>query len=67
MPKCKSCGAEILWVTTAAGKSTPVDEKTTRVAMLIEEGEGNFKIGEVAKGHVSHWVTCPTANEHRRG
>lgn len=30
MSRCRSCGAEILWIRTQAGKMMPVDIKTER-------------------------------------
>ncbi|MBQ2641743.1 MAG: hypothetical protein IJG15_07080 [Lachnospiraceae bacterium] len=30
MSRCKSCGAEIIWIRTRQGKSMPVDTKTER-------------------------------------
>lgn len=63
--KCKSCQAPILWVITPKGKRTPVDAKKTRVAQLMDV-DGVLKIEEVAEGHVSHWITCPSADQHRK-
>lgn len=41
MPKCRSCGAEIRWAKTPAGKAMPVDEKPAaggNVALLERAG-----------------------------
>lgn len=53
---CKSCGAEIVWLKTAIGKSMPVDVDT------VTNGEKTFNHGK----HVSHFATCPQANKHRK-
>ena len=62
--KCKSCGADILWVITPKGKRTPLDAKKIRVATLMNDDPP--KIEEVYEGYVSHWATCPTADKHRK-
>lgn len=63
--KCKSCQADILWVITPKGERTPVDAKKTRVATLMDMG-GTLKIEEVHEGHVTHWATCVSADQHRK-
>jgi hypothetical protein len=63
---CKSCGAEIVWVVTPAGKSMPLDAKAQTVWVLEPEGAtaGSPKAKPVqARG--SHFATCPNADEHR--
>lgn len=57
MPKCTSCQAEIEWVKMASGKSMPCDPKLITV---ITEG------GLTIQGRVSHFSTCPNANQHRK-
>lgn len=52
---CRSCGAEIVWLKTAAGKNMPVDAET------FETGDELFDI----KRHTSHFATCPNAAAHR--
>lgn len=37
MSRCRSCGAEIIWIRTKAGKQMPVDTKTER---FIADPEG---------------------------
>lgn len=65
MPKCKSCGAEIIWAVTPKGRNTPLDANKIRVAQVTDL-DGQLKIEEVHEGHVSHWATCPTADKHRK-
>jgi len=63
---CKSCGTELIWVLTGAGKATPVDAKPTRVALLRRCDDGQLKIEDVVEGHVSHWATCSDPHKYRR-
>ena len=73
MAKCKYCGAEIIWVKTAAGKMMPCDP-----GMIEYKAGGTERIvtpnGEVVScttcetesqqevadgtGYVPHWHTC---------
>jgi hypothetical protein len=55
---CRSCGAKIVWFNTPAGKKMPVDEATT----LPTDAAHQIDL----KRHVSHFATCPNANQHRR-
>lgn len=81
MSKCKSCGAEILWIKMQSGKAMPVDPKQV---MYWKKQKGSEKVvtpnGEVVScelvgdlqnatgiGYVSHFSTCPFAGQHRRG
>ena len=54
---CKTCQAPIIWLTTAQGKTMPVD------ANSVTPGERVF---DVQAGHISHFATCPQADDHRR-
>lgn len=57
MAKCKGCGAEIVWITTKAGKQMPCNnEKTT---IVTEQGE-------TVTGHVPHWATCPAFKKFKK-
>lgn len=57
MPTCRTCGAEIVWLKTGAGKNMPTDAET------VTRGDTQF---EEAAGHISHFATCPQAASHRR-
>lgn len=58
MAKCKSCGAQIEWVKTKTrGSSMPVDPKY--VVVVTNEGQ-------IVKGRISHFATCPNADQHRK-
>lgn len=55
---CSSCGADIVWFRTKSGKRMPVDERTTQPT----DREDQLDL----KRHVSHFATCPNADQHRR-
>ncbi len=60
-PKCKKCGAELLWCMMPSGAKMPLDAKPKK---LIQVKEG---IGEVIDVYESHFSTCPSADQFRRG
>ena len=53
---CRSCDAYIVWMKTEAGKNMPVN------ADSVDEGDDIFDPAT----HVSHFSTCPQADQHRR-
>ena len=77
MSKCKSCGAEIIWVPTVGGKNMPCDPTPIPYR---ESQEGKHTIvtsdGRVVKakvdltsdtfGYTSHFATCPNADKWRK-
>ena len=80
MARCKSCGAEISWVKTTAGKLMPVDEPgipyiedpsgkevfVTYNGAVVRGNRRSYSSGSYPIGHISHFVTCPNADRHRR-
>lgn len=80
MSRCRSCGAEIIWIKTRAGKAMPCDRE--RVTYWAKPGGSKTIVtpnGEAVRcelegdpqeatgvGYISHFATCPQANEHRR-
>ena len=77
MSKCRSCGADILWVRMASGKAMPVDASPTVGGNIQVKGDGTASVAsaeavEMARGelvptlHYSHFVTCPNADAHRK-
>ena len=77
---CKGCGASIVWITTAKGKSMPCDATAVYYKM---NASGKAKIitpngvvitcdivttPDIADGigYVPHWSTCPYANNFRK-
>lgn len=77
---CRGCGAPIVWVPTLRGKSMPCDaEQVLYRARKGANGKIVTPNGEVLSadidvapeeatgiGYVSHFATCPAANEFRR-
>jgi hypothetical protein len=55
---CKRCGKTISFLTTRAGKHMPVDSFTT-ITILTEDGD-------VMRGWIPHWATCPDAAAFRQ-
>ena len=78
MSKCKSCGAEIIWIKTASGKMMPCNPqkifyKNTfpRGNMTLITPEGKFVTGTIdpssdTYGYESHFATCPAASKFRK-
>ena len=65
MAKCRSCHAEIIWARTSAGKKMPLDAKTLlgfRIVARETPGELECVTQQI---HLSHFATCPNANQHR--
>ena len=54
---CNSCKAKILWVKTKNNKNMPIDYDVK----FIDDTEFNNVVG-----HISHFATCPNANQHRK-
>lgn len=78
--KCKYCGAEIKFIKLKSGRWNPVDiNKRTFLKdagneiLITESGEiirGMFcslEDGANREGYISHFATCPNANQHRKG
>lgn len=75
--RCKSCNAPMVFITTKKGKSMPCNAKLVRFdfeaggpALLVTE-DGEVVRGRISKtgadeGYISHYATCPHANEFRR-
>ena len=79
MARCRSCGAEIIFIKLKSGKLNPCDparrqmiKGTGKGRLITDEGEivsGTFaslEEGANVGGYVSHFATCPNANAHRR-
>ena len=73
MASCRSCGAEILWAETVNGKRIPLDaepaERPQGVFKLIERPGNPTPLATSAATepvYLSHFVTCPNADEWRR-
>ena len=61
MTTCKGCGKEILWVVTVRGKM-PLDPRPP-VYEIGEEVNGVLPASRIPRCYVSHFATCPKAND----
>jgi hypothetical protein len=69
MPTCTSCGAEIIWAVTLSGRRIPLDSKSERRAILdpkAGQGTPDPVRMRVVETYVSHFATCPNADQHRK-
>lgn len=66
---CKSCGAEIVWAKTAAGKAAPY-EVDPEGYWATEDGKARqVTLGQQSDGttrYTSHFATCPQAPAWRK-
>jgi hypothetical protein len=66
---CKSCGAQIRWAKTEAGKTIPLDPEPTLNGNVVLDHAGVAHVRHAGVGgarYVSHFATCPFAKQHRR-
>ena len=77
MAKCKSCGADIIWIKTKNGRSMPCDAKpipfresfSGGMKLVTKAGDivpGNYDGTSNEFAYISHFATCPNADQHRR-
>lgn len=79
--KCRSCNAPIDFVKTPKGRNVPVNldyvavepVKGGPIAVVTDAGEvvhgkaaDATTAGLVVRGRVSHFASCPNADQHRR-
>jgi hypothetical protein len=69
---CRSCGAAVVWlVNVQTGRPAPIDEQPDPVGNLVRVGEGEYEHAGPANllddrpRYVSHFATCPAADEWR--
>jgi hypothetical protein len=62
--KCRGCGAEIIWAVTSTMKRIPLDAKSEKRFTLVDEG--THQQAFLRDTYVSHFATCPQANEFRK-
>lgn len=77
MAECRSCGAKIEWIQTKKGKNMPIDVEPVdpteaEDGTFLCNADGRFiKVGksqyEENEGpwFISHFATCPNADQHR--
>ena len=72
--RCRGCGAPIVWAKGTEGGAIPLDPRAI-VYDVVEETDGTLRArkvqralrGDMKNGHaVSHFATCPKANEFSR-
>lgn len=56
MTTCRSCGARIMFLLTAAGRRIPVNFDT------VQPEDTHLDLTR----HIAHFATCPQAEHHRR-
>ncbi len=60
MARCKSCGAEIVWLKTSGGKNIPVDADSVE-----EDALGMPEVFD-PDTMTTHFETCPDADKFRK-
>lgn len=64
MTNCKTCGAEIVWGVTINDKRVPLDPPEKR---FVHIGDTlGAPLVQVQDTWLSHFATCPQADEHRK-
>jgi hypothetical protein len=58
LTRCRSCQRGIVWLKTEGGKNMPVDADTF--------AQGQPPIFNPELGHISHFATCPNADDWRK-
>lgn len=80
MAKCRSCGAEIVWIQMRSGASMPCDPALVPFwAKLKGKGKIVTQDGDLVScefegpmddmtnvGRIPHWATCPFSRAHKR-
>lgn len=78
--RCRSCGAEIVWIRMQSGKRMPCDpeqvlyreDQAKKGTIVTPNGETvrcEYPVGSeraTGIGYISHFATCPNAKNHRR-
>jgi hypothetical protein len=64
MSRCKTCGAEIFWVTMdGTGKKMPIDAHPNPMVLVVSPDKTRARFVD---SWTSHFVTCPQADMHRK-
>ena len=78
MSKCKSCGAEIIWIKTKNGKAMPCNPQKISyrntwpagdLTLITPDGKiakGTLDFDSDSYGYESHFATCPAAGNFRK-
>ena len=77
MSTCRSCAASIVWATPDNGRAIPLDPDAVPDGNLVDVVPGaplrrvthvqpNALLIDDPPRYVSHFVTCPNADQHRK-
>lgn len=71
MSACRSCGAEMRWVTTRAGKPMPIDPDERSDGNIVIESDGKARVlppGDPYTGprYMPHHATCTEPDRWRK-
>jgi hypothetical protein len=58
---CKSCNAKIMWVRSKDGLNMPLDTPGKPRIVLDDKN-----VAHVVRTFISHFATCPNADQHRK-
>ncbi len=67
--KCKSCGAEIIWVKDQDGTRRALNKTRVRVYCSGFDSKWRFLQDPEDRPllyHISHFLTCPNASSHTK-
>lgn len=71
--RCKSCNAEVFWIPSAAhGRLMILDFKPVSTGSILVRGDKAHVVSldaipeEGELRYVSHFATCPNADQHRK-
>lgn len=76
MSTCRGCGREIVWGTTEDGKKIPLDPRAPVYTLgpkkigdnpAFGESDGDQLVKRTSLAMVSHFATCPKANDFSGG
>lgn len=70
MARCGSCQAEIRWARTTKGKAIPLNVTQVLGGNIALDENLIARVVEAkpdVRRYVSHFATCPQADQHRQG
>lgn len=64
--KCKSCGADLVWIVAPSGKPHPLDAAAVTMWLVEPDGsQGGSPRGKPIQVRSSHFASCPQAEQWR--
>lgn len=63
---CRTCGAAIEWALTEKGKRIPLNPGSHDNGNLVVGADGVARSTDERPARLSHFATCPQADEHRK-